>query len=119
VTSGHPHTNDPEVTLTADSRYQILVHRPRWTGQTLPVAALGISVGAVKARLHQARSALTPALTPLITTPKEPAMTATAHAPAWADVFVAEIRRNDATDLASQAHVMILAEHNGPRQLPI
>ncbi len=82
-------------------------------------AELGISVGAVKARLHQARSALTPALTPLVTTPKEPAMTAAAQAPAWVDVFAAEVRRNDSADPARQAHVVILAEHSGSRQLPI
>ncbi len=80
-------------------------------------AELGISVGAVKARLHQARSALTPALTPLVTTLKEPAMTTAAHDPAWVDVFAAEIRRSDAPDPARRVHVMILAEHNGPRQL--
>jgi hypothetical protein len=82
-------------------------------------AELGISVGAVKARLHQARTALTPSLTALVTTPKEPAMTATAQTPEWVDVLVAEIRRNDADEPASQVNVMVLAEQNGHRQLPI
>ena len=82
-------------------------------------AELGISVGAVKSRLHQARTALTPALTPLVTTPKERAMTATAHVADWADVFVAEIRRGGAAEPDSHRHVMVLTEQNGTRQLPI
>jgi RNA polymerase sigma factor (sigma-70 family) len=40
-------------------------------------AELSISVGAVKARLHQARAALIPSLTPLITAPEGTTMTAT------------------------------------------
>jgi RNA polymerase sigma factor (sigma-70 family) len=82
-------------------------------------AELAISVGAVKARLHQARAALTPSLTQLITTPEEPSMTATASSPAWADVVVTEIRRGDAGDSPSRMHVMVLAEREGPGQLPI
>jgi RNA polymerase sigma factor (sigma-70 family) len=80
-------------------------------------AELAISVGAVKARLHQARTALRPRLTPLAA-PKETAMPATAATPAWADVFVAEIRRSDG-DEPARVHVMVLAERSGPRQLPI
>jgi RNA polymerase sigma factor (sigma-70 family) len=82
-------------------------------------AELGISLGAVKARLHQARTALTPTLAALVAPPKETAMTATASSPAWADVVVAEIRRNDADEPAREVHVMVLAERSGPRQLPI
>lgn len=82
-------------------------------------AELGISVGAVKARLHQGRAALTPALTPLVAPPKETVMPATVSGPAWADVFVAEVRRNDADTPARRSHVMVLAEHSGPRRLPI
>jgi RNA polymerase sigma factor (sigma-70 family) len=82
-------------------------------------AELGISVGAVKARLHQARSSLTPSLRPLAVPPEEAVMTAPATGPAWADVFVAEIRRNQTDDLARQRHVMVLAERDGDRRLPI
>ncbi|HXP19800.1 MAG TPA: bifunctional nuclease domain-containing protein [Streptosporangiaceae bacterium] len=82
-------------------------------------AELAISVGAVKARLHQARAALTPSLTQLITAPEEPQMTATASSSAWTDVVVTEIRRGDAEDSASRVHVMVLAERDGQRQLPI
>jgi RNA polymerase sigma factor (sigma-70 family) len=82
-------------------------------------AELGISVGAVKARLHQARSALTPPLRPFAPPPEETVMTVPASGPAWADVFVAEIRRNQTDDIARQRHVMVLAEQNGDRRLPI
>jgi len=82
-------------------------------------AELGISVGAVKARLHQARSSLTPPLRPFAAPPKETVMTAPASGPAWTDVFVAEIRRNQTDDMAGQRHVMVLAEQNGGRRLPI
>jgi bifunctional DNase/RNase len=46
-------------------------------------------------------------------------MTATTTGPAWADVYVAEVRRSAADEPVHQAHVMVLAEQNGPRQLPI
>jgi RNA polymerase sigma factor (sigma-70 family) len=82
-------------------------------------AELGISVGAVKARLHQARSSLTPSLRPFAVPPEETVMTVPATGPAWADVFVAEIRRNQTDDMALQRHVMVLAEQNGDRRLPI
>ena len=82
-------------------------------------AELSISVGAVKARLHQARAALAPQLTPLITAPQEEAaMTATASSPAWADVSVTEIRCRDAGE-AGRVHVMVLQERAGSRRLPM
>jgi RNA polymerase sigma factor (sigma-70 family) len=82
-------------------------------------AELAISVGAVKSRLHQARAALTPSLAPLFTAAEETPMTATASSPAWADVLVTEIRRSKAGDSASRMHVMVLAEREGPRRLPV
>src|SRR6202041_3415151 len=42
-------------------------------------AELGISVGAVKARLHQARAALAPRLPPLVDIQEETPMTATTN----------------------------------------
>jgi RNA polymerase sigma factor (sigma-70 family) len=82
-------------------------------------AELAISVGAVKARLHQARAVLRPRLIPLLTAPeKENVMTASAAAPAWTDVSVAEIRRSEGDDPA-RVHVLVLAEQDGTRQLPI
>jgi RNA polymerase sigma factor (sigma-70 family) len=89
-------------------------------------AELAISVGAVKARLHQARAALTPALVPLasgqavpVTRSKEPVMTTTAAGPAWAEVSVSDIRSSDDANPLSRTHVMVLTERDGPRRLPI
>lgn len=89
-------------------------------------AELAISIGAVKARLHQARAALTPALVPLVaaardpvTRTKEPVMTTTAGSPAWAEVSVADIRCSEDGDVMSRKHVVVLAERDGPRRLPI
>jgi hypothetical protein len=107
-------------------------------------AELAISVGAVKARLHQARAALTPALVPLasgpahvgaptltsdpartsdpavpVTRSKEPVMTTTAGGPAWAEVSVTDIRSSDDSNPMNRTHVMVLVERDGPRRLPI
>ena len=79
---------------------------------------LGISVGAVKARLHQARAALAPKLIQFSTPPKESAMTAKETA-AWVDVVVPEVRRTLEEDPRRRKHVMILAERGGDRALPI
>ena len=89
-------------------------------------AELAISVGAVKARLHQARAALTPALVPLASAPpgpvkhtKEPVMTTTAGGPAWAEVSVTDIRASDDSNPLNRTHVIVLTESDGPRRLPI
>jgi len=101
-------------------------------------AELAISVGAVKARLHQARAALTSALVPLasgaapakdqavtshpavpVTRSKEPVMTTTAGGPAWAEVSVTDIRSSDDSNPLNRTHVMVLTERDGPRRLPI
>jgi RNA polymerase sigma factor (sigma-70 family) len=84
-------------------------------------AELGISVGAVKARLHQARAALAPKLSPLRTPPKEDTVTAgsTAGTADWAEVRVAEIRQTQEEDPRLRKYVMILAERGGERTLPI
>jgi RNA polymerase sigma factor (sigma-70 family) len=89
-------------------------------------AELAISVGAVKARLHQARAALTPALVPLasaapgpVTHAKEPIMTTTAGGPAWAEVSVTDIRSSDDSNPLNRQHVIVLTERDGPRRLPI
>lgn len=96
-------------------------------------AELGISIGAVKARLHQARAALTPALVPVFAGPagpvtgtkkpavttKEPVMTTTVAGPAWTEVSVTDIRRSEDTDPLSRKHVIMLDERDGDRRLPI
>jgi len=89
-------------------------------------AELAISVGAVKARLHQARAALTPALVPLasaspvlVTHTKEPAMTTTAGGPVWAEVSVTDIKSSDDSNPLNRHHVIVLTERDGSRRLPI
>jgi RNA polymerase sigma factor (sigma-70 family) len=101
-------------------------------------AELGISVGAVKSRLHQARAALAPRLVPIIDAPSSEALTSEApiseapvsdsqevismpdeQATEWVTVSVAEIRRAPDRDGEQPEHVMILRESGGERQLPI
>lgn len=97
-------------------------------------AELGISPGAVKARLHQARAALAPRLADIapsvgstITGTTElraaertaMATTGTAQAPSWVDVEVTEIRRASSDDDEHGHHIMIISEINGSRRLPI
>src|SRR4029453_16165197 len=80
-------------------------------------AELAISIGAVKARLHQARSALAPRLADEIeevTMSDEPVPT---PPPRWTTVSVADVRSRDADALAGP-HVVIL-EDDAERQLPI
>ena len=79
---------------------------------------LGISVGAVKSRLHQARAALAPRLAQVIDIPKEETMPATGTVE-WVDVSVAEVRRAEGEDILMRKHVMVLAERGGDRRLPI
>jgi len=105
---------------------------------------LGISPGAVKARLHQARAALAPKLadispaqagtpltgtTPVGTTTKTTktntaernvmASASTAQSPSWVDVEVTEIRRASSEGDDRRNHIMIISETGGDRRLPI
>ncbi len=81
-------------------------------------AELGVSVGAVKSRLHQARAALAPRLAPLVDVREETTMTATTSAQEWVDVSVADVRRADG-DPATRVHVMVLEAADGRGRLPI
>jgi RNA polymerase sigma factor (sigma-70 family) len=78
---------------------------------------LGISVGAVKARLHQGRAGLAPRLAQLIEFPEVTTVTTTDDG-RWADVSVAEIRRGGQGD-SQDKHIMILRESGGDRWLPM
>ena len=80
-------------------------------------AELGVSVGAVKSRLHQARAVLAPRLAPLIDIQEATAMAATTDTPEWTDVSVTEVRREDG-DPETRKHIMVLEAPNG-QQLPI
>lgn len=104
-------------------------------------AELGISVGAVKARLHQARAALAPRLSPLSPAAMEDTVEGSEPRKAqdgspragpagagagpaggavqWAAVRVAEVRRSEEADPRARQHVMVLAEEGGDRTLAI
>ncbi len=82
-------------------------------------AELGISAGAVKARLHQGRAALAPVLAPMIDRNREETAMPETAAVEWADVAVTEIRRTDGADILHRNHILILREAGGDRCLPI
>ena len=95
-------------------------------------AELGISVGAVKSRLHQARMTLAPRLAPLIDVPvpdnqEVPPMTDAADAREWVDVSVRDVRREDGEPSApgepgdrwARKHVIVLDVADGGGMLPI
>ncbi len=78
-------------------------------------AELGVSVGAVKSRLHQARAALAPRLAPLIDIREETAVTTDAE---WVDATVTEVRRDD-SDPQVRKHIMVLEAAGRQGWLPI
>jgi RNA polymerase sigma factor (sigma-70 family) len=81
-------------------------------------AELGISVNAVKARLHQARASLAPELAPMAGIEQvEAAMTR--HAEGWVDVSVSGIRMSQSGEEWQRSYVMVLVERGGERELPI
>jgi RNA polymerase sigma factor (sigma-70 family) len=81
-------------------------------------AELGVSVGAVKARLHQARAALAPRLSPLVDTQEVKAMTSVTQAPEWIDVAVSDVLREKG-DPDERKHVMVLEAADGRGRMPI
>jgi hypothetical protein len=81
-------------------------------------AELGISLGAVKARMHQARAALEPKLSSLVKAEEVPTMSKSTL-PGWVEVSVAEVRRGSGDDPARQLHVVLLEEIGGDRRLPV
>lgn len=81
-------------------------------------AELQISVGAVKSRLHQARSALAPRFTTDPALQEVPPMSnATTPAKSWVEVSVADVRAGG-EDPGHRLHVAVLQDDAG-RQLPI
>jgi len=92
-----------------------------WRGLTHAEAAveLGVTPGAVKARLHQARSALKPRLASYIEANKETrAMTSTPKS-TWVEMDIVEVRRSDEPDTLIRSHAIVLHERSGERRLPI
>jgi RNA polymerase sigma factor (sigma-70 family) len=95
-------------------------------------AKLGISITAVKARLHQARAALAPRLAPLadINTQEGTPMTTRTDAPEWVDVSIAGVRRQggepggpeeprEPGQSLARKHVIVLDTADGRASLPI
>ena len=70
------------------------------------------------ARVRGAIAALAPKLVQFKPTPEVSTVSATA-AVEWAEVSVSEIRRTQAEDILQRKHVMILAERDGARRLPV
>jgi RNA polymerase sigma factor (sigma-70 family) len=92
-----------------------------WQGLSHAEAAveLGITPGAVKARLHQARGALAPQLASQFLLRREiRPMTSTAEAD-WVEVEVAEVRRANGDDRTRRLHVIVLKQRGGSLCLPI
>ena len=104
--------------LPAGQRNAVLLFYLQGLSHREVAEELGISVGAVKARLHQARAALAPRLAQMIDMPEVKTMTR-ADAGQWAEVSVAEIRRTDGEDAGQRHYMMILQEHGGERLLPM
>lgn len=87
---------------------------------------LGISINAVKARLHQARRALRPQLEALHDPGRNPMTTAT-NDQVWVEAHIDEIRRDDRQPVAEgtqrppggQPHVVVLKPVTGTWELPL
>jgi len=103
-------------TLPAGQQAAVLLFYLQGLSHREVAAELRISTGAVKARLHQARAALAPRLAQLADLQEGKTMT-TADAPELVEVAVAGLRRSD--DVPQPKHLMLLAERNGDRRLPI
>ncbi len=108
--------------LPAGQREAVLLFYLQGLSHLEVAAELGISRGAVKARLHQGRAALAARLAPMIDSSidsrEDQDMTADSAA-AWVDAEVSEIRRTPADDPAERKYIMILTERGGERVLPI
>lgn len=93
-----------------------------WQGLTHAESALelGISVGAVKARLHQARGALAPRLASCIDHEREVTAMSAATESAWVEAEVIDVRRSDGPDdPLRRPHIVVLQERNGTRRLQL
>jgi RNA polymerase sigma factor (sigma-70 family) len=81
---------------------------------------LDISVNAVKARLHQARSALEPRLVETTAAEQRNRRRPPMVSDTYTDAQVGEVRRSPASDDSlTWRHVIVLEELNGDRRLPI
>jgi RNA polymerase sigma factor (sigma-70 family) len=104
--------------LPKGQRHAVLLFYLQGLSHREVAGELGISVGAVKARLHQGRTALAPHLAQIIDIPEVKTVTATDDVQ-WVDVSVTGIRRSGSEDIDERKHVMVLQERAGDRELPI
>lgn len=104
--------------LPAGQREAVLLFYLQGLSHLEIAAELGISRGAVKARLHQARAALAPRLAPMIEIRRDTDMTTEQQA-RWVDVEITEVRRTQADDPAMRQHIVVITERGGERWLPI
>jgi RNA polymerase sigma factor (sigma-70 family) len=118
--------------LAPGQREAVLAFYYRGLSHADAAAELGITAGAVKARLHQARGALAMSLAPHV----EGAVQAGARRgrvgrrgrevtavegsdTVWVETEVADVRRSDHADPTLRFHAVVLDERGGPRQLAI
>jgi RNA polymerase sigma factor (sigma-70 family) len=109
-----------------------------WKGLTHAetAAELGVTIGAVKSRLHQARAALAPSLVSHATAhpcahettrqpvPERKEMPMPSSSPPqtsiqWIAVDVEEVRRSRDDEASLDFHAVVLREHAGHRRVPI
>jgi len=109
--------------LPAGQRDAVLLFYLQGLSHREVAGELGISAGAVKARLHQARAGLAPRLAGIIDEQEATTVTAASsgstEAAEWVDGYVAEILQTPGEDLLHRKHIVILAERDGDRRLPI
>lgn len=104
--------------LPYGQRNAVLLFYLRGLSHREVAAELGISVGAVKARLHQARASMAPRLASVADLEEEATMTT--EDAQWIDVSVSAIRRSHGDeDEWQRKFVMVLAERDGAGTLPI
>jgi hypothetical protein len=104
--------------LAAGQRQAVLLFYWQGLGHADAAAELGISVGAVKSRLHQARRSLRPSLA-AVAEPVEVSSMPDRRSSRPVEVVVAEVRRGVEEETGHRGHVVVLAERHGGRQLPI
>jgi RNA polymerase sigma factor (sigma-70 family) len=104
--------------LAKGQREAVLLFYLQGLNQLEVAAELGISPGAVKARLHQARAALAPRLAQMTDIHEGEKVTASSQNE-WVDVEVSEIRRTQEEDPTRRKHIMVLSERHGKRWLPM
>jgi RNA polymerase sigma factor (sigma-70 family) len=114
----HAHVRAAVASLADGQRQAVWLFYLQGLSHREVAAELGISVGAVKARLHQARGALAGRLAREMERAEAGAMAAT-EAVRWADVKVTEVRRSD-DEPGQRKHIMFLTEDADPgRKLPV